>query len=516
MLRITNAMITRNTKNNINSNKTDADAKNTMVATGQKISRPSDDPVIAIRALRLNTNLTELNQYYDKNIPDAEAWLKVTETALVQTDSIFTSLKEDLTTGASDDNTISDRQKILNSLTALRDQIYSSGNADYAGRTVFTGYRTGEPLTFLATDSEVVNSASSSDADKTNYHIHETFDSMDVEKFTYVTSGVTAADVTANDVYRVRLSYNELNAADGDTMEINLPGGSTISVTVKSINGLTDAQKDAVYTTVPADEAYLIPETGELILGKDAATALNGINGKKGDNATFAYIEYDKNTWKSNDLRPEHYFACYKTNPDPEPNEPNPMYYNYDPDTAQPDFENKDVNIEISFNQYITINTNASDVYSHGIGRDMDELILVTQDAIYAEERLNDIKKQYDAETDEAVKASLKVTLDAADKEYSLKKEKMQKTFSNAITRFDGYSDQVNLAISNVGSISKRLSITKERVGDQLQSFKELADSNINVNLTDSAIDLESANLALQAAQMSAAKISQQTLLNYL
>ena len=37
----------------------------------KKISRPSDDPVIAIRALRLRSSLSQINQYYEKNIPDA-------------------------------------------------------------------------------------------------------------------------------------------------------------------------------------------------------------------------------------------------------------------------------------------------------------------------------------------------------------------------------------------------------------------------------------------------------------
>ena len=81
-MRITNSIMNNNTKNNININKLNEDRQNTMIATGQKITRPSDDPVIAIRALRLNSNISQSNQYYEKNIPDADAWLKITETAL--------------------------------------------------------------------------------------------------------------------------------------------------------------------------------------------------------------------------------------------------------------------------------------------------------------------------------------------------------------------------------------------------------------------------------------------------
>ena len=69
---------------------------------------------------------------------------------------------------------------------------------------------------------------------------------------------------------------------------------------------------------------------------------------------------------------------------------------------------------------------------------------------------------------------------------------------------------------ANIGSKVSRLKITKERVADQLQSFKELADDNINAELTESSIDFSNAKLALEAAQLAAGKISQQTLLNYL
>ena len=92
----------------------------------------------------------------------------------------------------------------------------------------------------------------------------------------------------------------------------------------------------------------------------------------------------------------------------------------------------------------------------------------------------------------------------------------MQKMFAGALDKFTAYADRNNLAIANIGSMQQRLTITKERVADQLQSFKELADANINAELTETSIDFSSAKLALEAAQLAAGKIAQQTLLNYL
>ena len=94
--------------------------------------------------LRLRTTLSEIDQYYENNIPDAESWMKVTETALANMKTILTDIRTQCTYGASDQITADDRKTILTQLEKLRDQVYAEGNADYAGRTVFTGYRTNQ------------------------------------------------------------------------------------------------------------------------------------------------------------------------------------------------------------------------------------------------------------------------------------------------------------------------------------------------------------------------------------
>ncbi len=521
MMRITNAMMTSNTKNNININKLNEDRLNTQIATGQVISRPSEDPVVAIRALRLNTNLSQLTQYYKKNIPDAQAWMNVTETALKQTDQIFTNIKENLTTGASDNHTATDRQKILESLKGLRAELYSSGNADYAERTVFTGYRTGESLTFLETDKDL----------NENYAIHETFDLKALENTTYIRSAglvetspgvyeTSEAGIEEEQIYRIRLAYDNLkDAVSSDPAtpgvgKIVLSGGaSTASITVEtvSITGMSQQDIDKLYTvenpTYDPAKAYLIPETGEIIFG-NAAQSVYGNYFLNNDKATASF-EYNKDQWKSGDLRPEHYFACKQTVGS------KTTSFNYDQDTGLPDFHNQDIEVEISFNQKITINTHANEVYTHDIGRDIDELIKITQSVVDADERVSDLEKKLAAASD-AAKPDIQKELDTVKKEYSLKKDKMQKMFSAALDTFEGYADRNNVAIANIGSLQSRLTITKERVADQLQSFKELADANINAELTESSIDFASAKLALEAAQLAAGKIAQQTLLNYL
>ena len=141
-MRITSKVIQNNALSNINTNKILQDKLNNQMSTEKKINRPSDDPVIAIRALRLRTNVSQITQYYEKNAPDAESWMKVTEDALSTVSSVITDMIEQCGKGANEKLTSEDRQTILDALNQLRDEVYATGNADYAGRSVFTGYRT--------------------------------------------------------------------------------------------------------------------------------------------------------------------------------------------------------------------------------------------------------------------------------------------------------------------------------------------------------------------------------------
>ena len=94
------------------------------LATGKKITRPSDDPVIAIRSLRLRTSLTEINQYYKKNVPDADNWLKITENAVSTTIDLITNMYSDCTSGSEGFKTSDDRSAVLGDLKGLRDFLF--------------------------------------------------------------------------------------------------------------------------------------------------------------------------------------------------------------------------------------------------------------------------------------------------------------------------------------------------------------------------------------------------------
>ena len=123
-MRITNKIMQKNNLSNINTNKIYKDKLSTQMSTQKKINRPSDDPVIAIRALRLRSNVTEITQYYSKNIPDANSWIDVTEDALKTLSNVVTGMINQCNKGAAGYLKTEDRQIALEQLKALGEEVY--------------------------------------------------------------------------------------------------------------------------------------------------------------------------------------------------------------------------------------------------------------------------------------------------------------------------------------------------------------------------------------------------------
>ena len=131
-MRMTNKIMQNNSLYNINNNKVLQDKLSTMMSTQKKITRPSDDPIIAIRALRLRTSVSELTQYYGKNVPDAESWLEVTEKSLGTVVDVITDLVNQANKAANKEKGPEDLAIFIQQMKQLKDEYYSTGNSDYA------------------------------------------------------------------------------------------------------------------------------------------------------------------------------------------------------------------------------------------------------------------------------------------------------------------------------------------------------------------------------------------------
>ncbi|NMA33953.1 MAG: flagellar hook-associated protein FlgL [Clostridiaceae bacterium] len=143
-MRITNNMLINNMIKYIGNNLTRMDKFQAQLATGKKIQVPSDDPVVAARALKLRTDVAEIQQY-QRNLKDARSWLEITESALSDMGDIFQRVRE-LIVGSDAIESPEDLQATRNEIEQLRTQLINLGNSAYAGRYIFTGFKTDQKL----------------------------------------------------------------------------------------------------------------------------------------------------------------------------------------------------------------------------------------------------------------------------------------------------------------------------------------------------------------------------------
>ncbi|MCR5255845.1 MAG: hypothetical protein K6D96_07905 [Acetatifactor sp.] len=542
-MRITNKIMQENSITNININKIYQDTLTTQMSTQKKISRPSEDPVVAIRALRLRNNVTEISQYYSKNIPDADSWLSVTEDALKNLTDIVTNMITQATKGSNGDLTTADRQIILEQMQALSDEIYHTGDADYAGRYVFTGYRTDTSLSFNENQTGI------------SYDITEQLSADDISEVTNVDtgdllkwnssnfSGLTGLKeqvITSAVVHRFQLSYGSLDETSIPTIEV--PGkdtggdyvydgdGNCVYEELGDINAdwgtvvmhdyATDipdrndpsVMYDTPYAYVAADKdaVVFVPETGELLLGDNVFDFLKNTSDEASTTVDESQIRvnYRKSNFETGDLRPEHYFYCKSTDPEGNTIEYNPSYLGVNP-TKQA------IEYDVGFNQTIRVNSTADECFDPKIGRTVDDLKNALNTLADIEKIKSNIEESLKSATG-SDKETLQTQLDAAGKAYTLAKDKVQSMFENAITKFQGFLDDANLCITNCGTRSKKLELIQTRMQSQKTTFETLKSENEDVDITEVAIQLSSAELTYEASLMSTSKIMQTTLLNYI
>lgn len=536
-MRMTNKIMQNNSLYNINQNKVLQDKLSTQMSTNKKLTRPSDDPVVAIRALRLRSSVSELTQYHDKNSPDAESWLKVTSDGLGTVTEILTDLNKNANKGANKDLTPDDIEIIVTNMKSLAQEFYSTGNLDYAGRYVFTGYRTDTPMSFTSADVSnlvepipdyaITEQTKIAAFDSINYTTLGALQGLNKNNYQ---DGVTPdadyeeQNVQNCDIHRLRLAYNNTDGSvdlklslHNIANKVDTQIGTTITPTTVS----STATPDPYETIRLANEAgtssvVYVPETGEVLFSDEAYNDL--INTTDFTTDTEIRVEYSKkgNSFINGDLRPEHYFACTTY-------EPGGAYaskivdYNasyVDPTVGK---EKQVIAYDVGYNQTIEINTTADEVFTHDLNRDITDLVnaLNTLKDVYASkiDLENVLKNMADTEPDyERVTKQV----DAINKAYDYVRENMHTKLEQAISKTQGYLDVTNVAVTDNGTRLSRLELIDNRLTEQKTTFKTLQSENEDIDIADVAIQLNSAELTYSSSLMATGKILQTTLMNYI
>lgn len=499
-MRITNHMVTNSSLRNMQKSMQRVSDLNEQVTTGKKISAPSQDPVIAIRALKLRTTCDQLDQFKNKNIKDAMNWLDTTQTCVENVYNRLDDVYKYCVQGSTDTFQTADRNTIINELNALKDAIYSEGGMTYAGRYMFSGYKTETNLLFQdEAAKEGLSYNITEDINPANIEIKRVvYNEINVDNLDSAIADPTSYEApTSESVYKLRLAYSNLDKNGSITINI---GGSTLDPSIINVKQVADS---ATYYEVGDNEINYIPETGEVIFGKNIYEQIK-------TEESFS-VNYDKKDFAVGDLRPEMYFNCTQHKK------------LSDGTIKDTDFtvseEGQPIKYEVNFKQYVTVNAEGKDFIKHDMGNKIEDLAAAVQDVLDIENTIAKLKEKledpkYKGNT--AAEAQINKMLEGADVELALKRENMQKLFGNNITNFQNFMEEVSAVQAKVGTTYSKMELIEVRVTEQLADFKELKSSNEDVETEEAAIDLYQAELVYESALSTTASVIKKTLLDYL
>ena len=551
-MRITNKIMQNNSLSNINLAKVAEDYRSSQVTSGKKIVRPSDDPIVAIRALRLRSSVVEITQYYSRNAKDADAWLKTTEDAMQQVTEVITDMIKQYDKGANEYLTSQNRDIILEQLKSLQKEVYATGDADYAGRYVFTGYRTESSLMF-------------GENTKKPYQITEQFTAEDLKTNTFVDTSFQDAGGNWQDLtdlregtqgdyvdvkeqlidkaeyHRIRLSYKgceenvmpalEYLDKNGQTVKIDGNGKTVDGIPVPGGVGITTAKSTDVpstYTMIGQtgheNDVIYLADTGELLLGEDIYKELSGLvddpltsNVNEGE----FRVTYQKSEFKDGDLRPEHYFYCVTAGKDgtldstpAAPDTANDLVYN--PGYLEHGSDRQVIEYDVGFNQRLQVNTIAEECFNPSVNREVDDMIQALEKMKKVEDVVTTLKGLLEKETDPAKQKELNDQLDAANKALTYERQVVQAKFKGGITVMQGFLDEVNVAVTSCGARSSRLELVSSRLCSTKATFDTLKSENEDTDLSEAVVQLTSAEMTYEAALKATGKIMQVNLMDFI
>lgn len=137
-MRVTQGMLTGNMLRNLSASYARLGKYQDQLATGKKINRPSDDPVIAMKGMVYRTNLTEVEQF-KRNFSEAYNWIENSDAALDKATQALQRIRELVVQASNDTYEVSQRAAISEEIKQLTEHLASIANTKVGDKYIFNG-----------------------------------------------------------------------------------------------------------------------------------------------------------------------------------------------------------------------------------------------------------------------------------------------------------------------------------------------------------------------------------------
>jgi flagellar hook-associated protein 3 FlgL len=136
--RITNLMTQRGVLSDLTDVSNRLSDTQRKMSSGKEITKPSDDPFLANRAMTIRSDLEGITQY-QRNIGEAQSWQSATDTSLTNMSDIAQRVRELVVQASNDSLGPTERTAIASEVDQLTEALKQEANAQYAGRYIFAG-----------------------------------------------------------------------------------------------------------------------------------------------------------------------------------------------------------------------------------------------------------------------------------------------------------------------------------------------------------------------------------------
>jgi len=137
-VRVTQNMLNSNMLRNLNNSLRNMDKLQNQLASGRKVSKPSDDPVVATRAMFYRSSLMENDQYI-RNVEEAQSWMDMTDSTMDEIGNVLKRVRELLVYSGDGGMAPDDLRAIGAEVEELKNHLGTLANQQLNGKYIFAG-----------------------------------------------------------------------------------------------------------------------------------------------------------------------------------------------------------------------------------------------------------------------------------------------------------------------------------------------------------------------------------------
>lgn len=151
-MRVTQSMLTNNMLRNLSSSYERLGKYQDQLNTQKKITKPSDDPVVAIKGMRYRADLAEIEQF-QRNLSEAYTWMESSDDAMDKMTLALQRVRELTVQASTGTNGPDEKASIAVEVEQLKEHIATIANTKVGNKYIFNGSTTTEPPVDLGTNT---------------------------------------------------------------------------------------------------------------------------------------------------------------------------------------------------------------------------------------------------------------------------------------------------------------------------------------------------------------------------